>query len=105
MFRLLGLVPGRDIDVCGAAALAGIREDEAEELLEGLLDAHMLLQLEPGRYTFHDLLREHARSLAEDDGAVMRLLTYYLHRSRAAMDRLFPYTVGQREGIPQLLPP
>ncbi|WP_205829687.1 MULTISPECIES: BTAD domain-containing putative transcriptional regulator [unclassified Microbispora] len=101
MFRLLGLVPGRDIDVCGAAALAGIREDEAEELLEGLLDAHMLLQLEPGRYTFHDLLREHARSLAEDDGAVMRLLTYYLHRSRAAMDRLFPYTVGQREGIPQ----
>ncbi|WP_226874530.1 AfsR/SARP family transcriptional regulator [Microbispora sitophila] len=101
MFRLLGLVPGRDIDVCGAAALAGICEDEAEELLEGLLDAHMLLQLEPGRYTFHDLLREHARSLAEDDGAVMRLLTYYLHRSRAAMDRLFPYTVGQREGIPQ----
>ncbi|MEU6425097.1 tetratricopeptide repeat protein [Microbispora sp. NPDC046973] len=101
MFRLLGLAPGRDIDVCGAAALAGIGEDEAEELLEGLLDAHMLLQLEPGRYTFHDLLREHARSLAEDDGAVMRLLTYYLHRSRAAMDRLFPYTVAQREGIPQ----
>ncbi|MFF4991349.1 BTAD domain-containing putative transcriptional regulator [Streptosporangium saharense] len=101
MFRLLGLVPGRDIDPYGAAALAGIPEDEAEELLEGLLDAHMLLQLEPGRYTFHDLLREHARSIAEDDGAVMRLLAYYLHRSRAAMDRLFPHTVGQREGIPQ----
>ncbi|MEV7802311.1 winged helix-turn-helix domain-containing protein [Microbispora sp. NPDC088329] len=100
-FRLLGLVPGRDIDACGAAALAGISEDEAEELLEGLLDAHMLLQLEPGRYTFHDLLREHARSLAEDDGALMRLLGYYLHRSRAAMDRLFPHTVSQREGIPQ----
>ncbi|MGR6919467.1 AfsR/SARP family transcriptional regulator [[Actinomadura] parvosata] len=101
MFRLLGLVPGRDIDACGAAALAGIDEDEAEELLEGLLDAHMLLQREPGRYTFHDLLREHARSLAEDDGAVMRLLTYYLHRSRAAMDRLFPHSLAQREGIPQ----
>ncbi|GII63509.1 SARP family transcriptional regulator [Sphaerisporangium krabiense] len=101
MFRLLGLVPGRDIDPCGAAALAGIPEEEAEELLEGLLDAHMLLQLEPGRYTFHDLLREHARSIAEDDGAVMRLLAYYLHRSRAAMDRLFPHSVGQREGIPQ----
>ncbi|WP_067168642.1 AfsR/SARP family transcriptional regulator [Microtetraspora niveoalba] len=101
MFRLLGLVPGRDIDACGAAALAGISEDEAEELLESLLDAHMLLQLEPGRYTFHDLLREHARSIAEDDGAVMRLLAYYLHRSRAAMDRLYPHSVGQREGIPQ----
>ncbi|MET7327523.1 tetratricopeptide repeat protein [Nonomuraea sp. NPDC005650] len=101
MFRLLGLAPGRDIDACGAAALAGISEDEAEELLEGLLDAHMLLQFEPGRYTFHDLLREHARSIAEDDEAVLRLLTYYLHRSRAAMDRLYPYSVGQREGIPQ----
>ncbi|MCW2877925.1 MAG: hypothetical protein JWQ95_2025 [Sphaerisporangium sp.] len=101
MFRLLGLVPGRDIDPYGAAALAGISKDEAEELLEGLLDAHMLLQLEPGRYTFHDLLREHARSIAEDDGAVMRLLAYYLHRSRAAMDQLFPYSVSQREGIPQ----
>ncbi|MFI7129243.1 BTAD domain-containing putative transcriptional regulator [Nonomuraea sp. NPDC050153] len=101
MFRLLGLAPGRDIDACGAAALAGISEDEAEELLEGLLDAHMLLQFEPGRYTFHDLLREHARSIAEDDEAVLRLLTYYLHRSRAAMDRLYPYSVSQREGIPQ----
>ncbi|ETK35258.1 AfsR/SARP family transcriptional regulator [Microbispora sp. ATCC PTA-5024] len=101
MFRLLGLVPGRDIDACGAAALAGIPEDEAEELLEGLLDAHMLLQLDPGRYTFHDLLREHARSIAEDDGAVMRLLAYYLHRSRAAMDRLFPHSLSEREGIPQ----
>ncbi|MEU4831388.1 BTAD domain-containing putative transcriptional regulator [Streptosporangium sp. NPDC023615] len=101
MFRLLGLVPGRDIDTAGAAALADVREDEAEELLEGLLDAHMLLQLEPGRYTFHDLLREHARSIAEDDGAVMRLLAYYLHRSRAAMDRLFPDSVAQREGIPR----
>ncbi|MEV0145436.1 MULTISPECIES: BTAD domain-containing putative transcriptional regulator [unclassified Nonomuraea] len=101
MFRLLGLVPGRDIDAYGAAALAGIPEEEAEELLEALLDAHMLLQLEPGRYTFHDLLREHARSIAEDDGAVLRLLTYYLHRSRAAVDRLFPDSLSQREGIPQ----
>ncbi|MEU7000986.1 BTAD domain-containing putative transcriptional regulator [Nonomuraea sp. NPDC046570] len=103
MFRLLGLAPGRDIDPYGAAALAGITEEEAEELLEGLLDAHMLLQLEPGRYTFHDLLREHARSIAEDDGAVpvLQLLTYYLHRSRAAVDRLFPDSLSHREGIPQ----
>ncbi|GAA2280583.1 BTAD domain-containing putative transcriptional regulator [Nonomuraea roseoviolacea subsp. roseoviolacea] len=101
MFRLLGLVPGRDIDPCGAAALAGITEEEAEDLLESLLDAHMLLQREPGRYTFHDLLREHARSIAEDDGAVLRLLTYYLHRARAAIDRLYPHSVAQREGIPR----
>ncbi|NUS05461.1 MAG: tetratricopeptide repeat protein, partial [Nonomuraea sp.] len=101
MFRLLGLVPGRDIDARGAAALAGVPEEEAEELLEGLLDAHMLLQLQPGRYTFHDLLREHARSIADDDGAVLRLLTHYLHRSRAAVDLLFPDSLAHREGLPQ----
>ncbi|RJL27079.1 AfsR/SARP family transcriptional regulator [Bailinhaonella thermotolerans] len=101
LFRLLGLAPGRDIDAYGAAALAGIPADEAEELLEALLDAHMLLQLEPGRYTFHDLLREHARSLGEDDDALLRLLTYYLHRSRAAVDLLFPDTLREREGIPR----
>ncbi|MFI6319027.1 BTAD domain-containing putative transcriptional regulator [Nonomuraea sp. NPDC050556] len=107
MFRLLGLVPGRDIDPYGAAAMAETTEDEAEELLEGLLDAHMLLQHEPGRYTFHDLLREHARSiaLAEDEWALLRLLAYYRDRSRAAMDTLFPHTIPQREGIPQPVVP
>lgn len=103
MFRLLGLAPGRDIDVCGAAALAGISDGEAEDLLEGLLDAHMLLQREPGRYTLHDLLREHARSLAsaDDEEALARLLLHYLHRSHAAMDLLFPHSVRQRAGIPE----
>ncbi|WP_449065147.1 ATP-binding protein, partial [Planomonospora algeriensis] len=68
MFRLLGLVPGQDIEPHAAAALAGVSVFEAEELLENLLDAHMLLQHEPGRYTLHDLLREHARSLAGGGG-------------------------------------
>ncbi|MBO3749808.1 tetratricopeptide repeat protein [Streptosporangiaceae bacterium NEAU-GS5] len=107
MFRLVGLAPGRDIDAYGAAALAGISGVEAEDLLEGLLDAHMLLQREPGRYTLHDLLREHALSLtsAGDQDALMGLLLYYMHRSRAAMDHLFPDSVAQRAGIPQPVAP
>ncbi|WP_327092137.1 tetratricopeptide repeat protein [Nonomuraea sp. NBC_01738] len=102
LFRLLGLAPGRDIDAYGAAALAGLSDDEAEDLLESLLDAHMLLQREPGRYTMHDLLRGHARSLtpAGDEEALTRLLLYYLHRSHRAMDHLFPHSVRQRAGIP-----
>ena len=100
MFRLLGLAPGRDIEPHAAAALAGVSVFEAEETLEGLLDAHMLLQREPRRYTLHDLLREHARSLAEDDGALIRLLVHYLHRSRSAVGQLFPHSVGDRPGLP-----
>jgi DNA-binding SARP family transcriptional activator len=68
MFRLLGLAPGRDIEPHAAAALAGVPVADAEDLLESLLDTHMLIQREPGRYTMHDLLREHARTLAAGDG-------------------------------------
>jgi tetratricopeptide (TPR) repeat protein len=91
LFRLLGLVPGTDFDAFAAAALAGIREAEADRLLEELVDVHLLEQPTPSRYQFHDLLREHARAVAlETDSdaeraeAVARLFDYYLHTSTAA---------------------
>ncbi|GII01716.1 AfsR/SARP family transcriptional regulator [Planobispora takensis] len=105
MFRLLGLAPGQDIEPHAAAALADVSVFEAEDLLENLLDAHMLLQREPGRYTLHDLLREHARSLAEDDPALMRLLLHYLHRSRSAVKQLFPHSVPDRPNMPPQITP
>ncbi|WP_220446731.1 AfsR/SARP family transcriptional regulator [Nonomuraea deserti] len=98
MFRLLGLHPGRDVDVHAAAALAGVACDHAETLLEDLLDAHVLAQHEPGRYTFHDLLREHARATAsaEETGearhdALTRLLDHYLRTAAAAIAVLYPF--------------
>ncbi|MDI6102083.1 BTAD domain-containing putative transcriptional regulator [Actinoplanes sp. NEAU-A12] len=105
MFRLLGPAPGRDIEPHAAAALADLPVPEAEDLLENLLDAHMLVQREPGRYTMHDLLREHARSLGAEDGAVMRLLVHYLHRSRSAVRQLYPGNIGDRPGLPPVLTP
>ncbi|WP_196465858.1 AfsR/SARP family transcriptional regulator [Planomonospora sp. ID91781] len=121
MFRLLGLAPGQDIEPHAAAALADVPVFEAEGLLEGLLDAHMLLQREPGRYTLHDLLREHARSLNEAErpgggpggdadggpggGALMRLLLHYLHRSRSAVRLLFPHSVPDRPNMPPQITP
>lgn len=105
MFRLLGLVPGQDIEPHAAAALADVSVFEAEDLLESLLDAHMLLQREPGRYALHDLLREHARSLAADDLALVRLLVHYLHRSRSAVRQLFPRGVPDRPNMPPPMTP
>ncbi|GAA4051804.1 AfsR/SARP family transcriptional regulator [Nonomuraea soli] len=111
MFRLLGGAPGRDIEPHAAAALADISVFDAEDLLENLLDAHMLLQREPGRYTLHDLLREHARDLAKQEGdhgdgdALMRLLVHYLHRSRSAVKQLFPHSVPDRPHMPPVLTP
>lgn len=79
-FRLLGLHPGADFDAYSVAALAQIAPDRAETLLESLVDFHLLLHLNAGRYTFHDLLREYARDLARTEGSVPpgRLHDYYL---------------------------
>lgn len=107
MFRLLGLHPGRDIDASAAAALADVPLEDAETLLEDLLDAHMLLQLEPGRYTFHDLLREHARELAAADTrheAVTRLLDHYRDTALVAVLELYPYIAHRLPAVPPGLP-
>jgi DNA-binding SARP family transcriptional activator/tetratricopeptide (TPR) repeat protein len=100
-FRLLGLHPGPDFDVYAAASLAHIDLAEADRLLEELVDVHLLQQPTPGRYRFHDLLREHARHLAssllpEDAGraATARMLDYYLYTSDSAARLIAP---GQRQ--------
>jgi hypothetical protein len=74
LFRLLGLYPGPDLDGRLAAALAGVDLDTAEATLEGLVDTHLLEPVGPDRYRFHDLLRDHARELAErTDSAAERI--------------------------------
>ncbi|MFD8972901.1 BTAD domain-containing putative transcriptional regulator [Streptomyces sp. NPDC059593] len=107
MFRLMGLQPGRDIGPEAAAALSGLPIDDAETLLEDLLDAHVLAQHQPGRYTFHDLLREHALATAAAQEpsdarreALGRLLQHYLHTASTAMDHLYPEGKVRRPRIP-----
>lgn len=107
MFRLLGLQPGRDISPEAAAALADLSLDEAETLLEDLLDAHVLTQHQLGRYTFHDLLREHALATAAaqepanaQSEALGRLFHHYLHTACTAIDHLYPDGKGRRPRIP-----
>jgi tetratricopeptide (TPR) repeat protein len=68
------------------------------------LHLHNLVQeTGPGRYSFHDLLREHARSTAvrtestqSSTSAVDRLLDHYLGTAIKAIDAGYPYTAGRR---------
>jgi tetratricopeptide (TPR) repeat protein len=108
MFRLLGVHPGRDIDAHAAGALTGAHAADAEDLLEDLLDANVLVQYVPGRYTFHDLLREHARALAAAeetaearDAALTRLLDHYRGTAAAAIDLLYPFGKLRRPAVPE----
>ncbi|MEQ4724882.1 tetratricopeptide repeat protein [Nonomuraea sp. B19D2] len=107
MFRLLGLQPGRDIGPDAAAALADLPLERAEMLMEDLLDAHVLAQYQPGRYTFHDLLREHALATAAAQEppsaqreALGRLFDHYLHSASTAIDHLYPESKNRRPRIP-----
>ncbi|MEU0127074.1 MULTISPECIES: BTAD domain-containing putative transcriptional regulator [unclassified Streptomyces] len=107
-FRLLGQHPGAEIEVYAAGALLDRRARDAEDVLEYLLDMHLLQQHETGRYTFHDLVRSFAQNLSRGTGgpspeagdgspgdeeaarAVRRLLDYALGATDAACDLLFP---------------
>ncbi|MEU6911762.1 helix-turn-helix domain-containing protein [Streptomyces olindensis] len=68
MFRLLSLVPGTDFGVAPAAVVAGVPLPDAEDLLEELLEAGLLMTSRQDRYRLHDLLRlyAHCRHRSED---------------------------------------
>ena len=89
-FRLFGLVPGRDVSADAVAALTGLGPERTERALNELVDANLLTEPTPGRYTCHDLLRAYARELAGEldpavaDEASRRLLGWYVYAAYAA---------------------
>ncbi|MFR9756814.1 AfsR/SARP family transcriptional regulator [Streptomyces sp. TR06-5] len=110
-FRLLGLADGPDISLHAAAALLGRLPEDAEDVLESLVDTSLLESAAPGRYRFHDLVRLYARQCAERDEqppserdeALSRLLDFYLatggNAFRMALpgERLADHVAGARE--------
>ncbi|WP_283139564.1 tetratricopeptide repeat protein [Rhizohabitans arisaemae] len=91
-YRRLGLHPGPDFGLGAAAAVAGVDEDDAAQMLDHLSGAS-LVQESPSeeRFSFHDLLRLHAADKAESESSderrkgIIRLTRWYL-RSAAAAD-------------------
>ena len=93
MFRLLSLMPGPDLTVDGAAALADSTSAESAALLVSLTDAHLVQERAAGRFGLHDLLRSYARELVsreEAHAARQRLLDWYLYHTDAAARLLHP---------------
>ncbi|MDI6103840.1 BTAD domain-containing putative transcriptional regulator [Actinoplanes sp. NEAU-A12] len=90
VFRLLGVHPGTCVDDLAVAALAGLPLDEARDVLDELVDVHLLEEPEPDVFRLHDLLREYARMLAADlpaeerRGALEGVLDLQLHALIAA---------------------
>jgi tetratricopeptide (TPR) repeat protein len=96
-FRLIGLHPGADIDVNGAAALIGEPLTQTSLLLDQLAKACLIHQRGPGRWGMEDLPRADAVELAgQHDGeigkrnALTRLFDWYLAAATAAVLTAFP---------------
>jgi tetratricopeptide (TPR) repeat protein/transcriptional regulator with XRE-family HTH domain len=100
LFRRLGLHPGTEFDGHTAAALDGTGLAAARRGLEVLYNQYLLAEVAQGRYRMHDLIRQHARTLADrldsehdQDQAVSRLLDYYQHTAALAESLLARRTV------------
>ncbi|XVS61235.1 NB-ARC domain-containing protein [Actinosynnema sp. CA-299493] len=91
LYRLLGLYPGTEFGVGLASAAADVPEEEAERLLDELLDASLLIDRGPDAYRFHALLRLHAARHADDrdsaderERATHRMVLWHLDHVIAA---------------------
>jgi hypothetical protein len=105
-FRMLAFTAA-DFPAWNVAALLDTDPDDAEQLVESLVDAQLveIAGVDPTgsiRYRLHDLIRDFARecSTAYDTGeirrgAAKRLGGEYLHALRAAVARLHP---GSHDG-------
>jgi tetratricopeptide (TPR) repeat protein/plasmid maintenance system antidote protein VapI len=97
MFRLLGLIPGVDVDLAGASALTGLPVEAAEPMLEQLIQAHLLQRPSADRYRFHDLVRDYARAMLAElepeeqrQAALRRIIDHYLRIADHAAERIEP---------------
>ncbi|MEU0333640.1 BTAD domain-containing putative transcriptional regulator [Streptomyces sp. NPDC006193] len=64
VFRLLARVPADRIEARTVAARCGLPVARAEQLLESLVDAHLLSASGPARYSIHELVHSFAAQLA-----------------------------------------
>ncbi len=90
-FRALGGVPTVEFDVLTVAAVLDAPPRDTERVLESLVDTSLLQEPRPGRYRLHDLVRVHARRVAEavpGEAAAARRAAYrlFLDAGRVASD-------------------
>ncbi|GGS46520.1 SARP family transcriptional regulator [Actinokineospora fastidiosa] len=97
LFRLFGHLPGRDVDVAGAAALAGRDVAWARAVLDDLHEVCLLEEIATDRYQMLDPLKEFAAaqplpaSPTERADALRRLSDYYLVTLERAVGTGYPF--------------
>lgn len=101
--RYFCLHPGDDIEIHAAAALTGLDVYGAEDVVELLLDNHLLEPRRAERYTVHSLVRTYVLERFadhDDEGAFERLTDYYRSVIGRAADAAFPGRSRFSAGLP-----
>jgi DNA-binding SARP family transcriptional activator/tetratricopeptide (TPR) repeat protein len=96
LFRLLGLHPGTEFDARAAAALSGESLSVARDLLDQVVDGHLVEETMAGRFRFHDLMRQYAASLVSTDPQAER---------RAATEGLLDHLLHLTAGVTRPMEP
>ncbi|WP_168801353.1 AfsR/SARP family transcriptional regulator [Glycomyces buryatensis] len=76
LYLNLAFLPGTDFSLALAVALTKWEPAAAERILDQLVASHRVEEYRPGRYRFHDLVREYARRKTEEafDAAALQRL-------------------------------
>ena len=97
MFRVLGEHPGPDFSADLVAACVIDEAGGHRRSLTELVSANLLTERAPGRYAFHDLLHQYAKSLAQQNDSLderaaglERACAHYVRMGQAAAMALAP---------------
>jgi DNA-binding SARP family transcriptional activator/tetratricopeptide (TPR) repeat protein len=110
MFRLLGHLPGPDLDVAGAAALAGLDVAAARAALDDLHEVCLLEEVGTERYQMLDPVKEFAAAElspatpTEHPDALLRLLDFYLVALAEAVGTGYPFDRAQPPEVDRSCP-
>ncbi|GAA1386217.1 XRE family transcriptional regulator [Kitasatospora putterlickiae] len=96
LYRLLGLLPFPVFTLEVVCAVGGLEPAEADRLLGGLIDVHLLEEMKDG-FRFHDLVKLHARARADEIREQAE--------GRAAVDRVFDWYLATTTAAEALLSP
>ncbi|MGM1065329.1 tetratricopeptide repeat protein [Saccharothrix sp. Mg75] len=110
LFRLFGHLPGPDLDVTGAAALAARDVASVRALLDDLHEVCLLEETSPERYRMLDPLKEFAAAEpppttpTERADALLRLLDFYLVGLAEAVGTAYPFDRAQLPSVHRTSP-
>jgi DNA-binding SARP family transcriptional activator/tetratricopeptide (TPR) repeat protein len=103
VFGLLSVSPGPTFTADSVSALAALPAEQAQRALGALAGLHLIFEVEPGRYGWHELTWEFARRVQDQEPdqaaiGINRILGYYRDRTQAAYQVIRPgWATGKAE--------